>query len=233
MPRIPPGARALFFDAVGTLLFPDPSAPVIYAETARRHGLALSPADVRERFITAYRLEEDADAASGWVTSESRERDRWRRIVTDTLTGVADPEACYRHLFDHFARPSAWRVAPDAAELFAALRARGLLLGLGSNYDDRLWSVLAGFPELAPVRDRVLISSAVGVRKPGAGFFRESARVAGCDVSEVLFVGDDLDNDYRGAAAAGMPAVLLDPRGSHPEIAERITRLTELLDLPP
>ena len=229
MARLLPDVRAVFFDAVGTLLFPDPSAPVIYTETARRHGLALSPAEVRERFVAAYRLEEDADAAAGWVTSEARERERWRRIVTDTLTGVADPEACYAHLFEHFARPEAWRIASDAAELLPALRDRGLLLGLGSNYDDRLWSVLDGFPELALVRERVLISSAVGVRKPGAGFFREAARAVGCDVSEVLFVGDDLGNDYLGATAAGMLAVLLDPRGSHPEIAERITRLADLL----
>jgi putative hydrolase of the HAD superfamily len=229
VPRIPTDVRAVFFDAVGTLLFPEPSAPVIYAEAAFRHGLSISTAAVRERFVAAYRREEDADAASGWVTNEARERDRWRRIVIDTLSGVADPEACYAHLFDHFAKPEAWRVAPDAEAVLAALRARGLLLGLGSNYDDRLWSVLAGFPELAPVRDRVLISSVVGMRKPGAGFFREAARAALCAVSEVLFVGDDLGNDYAGATAAGMPAVLLDPGGRHPEVAERITQLVELL----
>ena len=230
MPRIPLGTRAVFFDAVGTLLFPDPSAPVVYAETARRHGLTLSPADVRARFIAAYRVEEEADAATDWATSEARERDRWHRIVTDTLAGVSDPEACYRHLFDHFAQPAAWRVAPDAADVLAALHGRGLALGLGSNYDERLWPVLAGFPELEPLRDRVLISAAVGVRKPGAGFFREVTRAAGRDASEVLFVGDDIGNDYEGATAAGLYAVLLDPAGRHPEVSHRVTRLADLLD---
>ncbi len=230
MPRIPPGTRAVFFDAVGTLLFPDPPAPVIYAETARRHGLAVSAADVRDRFIVAYRAEEAADAATDWATGEDRERDRWRRIVTDTLAGVADPEACYRHLFEHFAKPDAWRVAPDAAAVLAGLRRNGLLLGLGSNSDERLWPVLAGFPELAPVRDRVLVSAAVGVRKPGAGFFREVARVAGCAASEVLFVGDDIGNDYEGATAAGMPALLLDPDDRHPGVPHRIASLSQLLD---
>jgi putative hydrolase of the HAD superfamily len=229
VPRIPSGTRAVFFDAVGTLLFPEPSAPVIYAETARRYGLTLSPVDVRDRFVAAYRAEEAADAAAEWATSEDRERDRWRRIVTDTLAGVADPEACYRHLFDHFARPAAWRVAPDAADLLTTLHRRGLLLGLGSNYDERLWPVLTGFPELAPLRELVLISATVGVRKPGTGFFREVARAAGCDVSEVLFVGDDIGNDYEGATAAGLPAVLLDPHGRHPDVPHRVTRLAELL----
>lgn len=224
-----PHTKAVFFDAVGTLLFPDPPAPAMYVAVARRHGLTLSPADVRERFIASYRAEEAADVETGWVTSEERERKRWHRIVTETLAGVSDPQSCYIHLFEHFATPEAWKLSPDAADVFAALLDRGFVLGLGSNYDDRLWSVLAGFPELEPLRDRVLISSAVGVRKPGLGFFRAVAQAAGCEVSEVLFVGDDLDNDYRGATAAGMPAVLLDPHGRYADVKERVTRLTDLI----
>ncbi|MBM3980491.1 MAG: HAD-IA family hydrolase [Planctomycetes bacterium] len=230
MPRVPRGARAAAFDAVGTLLFPNPPAPVAYADTARRFGLDLAPDAVRARFVAAYRREEAADAATDWATSEPRERARWHTIVTETLAGVSDPEACYQHLFDHFAQPGAWELAPGAADVLSALAARGLVLALGSNYDERLWSVLAGFPELDPLKDRVLISAAVGVRKPGAGFFAAVARAVGCAPSEVLFVGDDIENDYAGATAAGMPALLLDPDTRHPEVPHRIAALSELLD---
>jgi putative hydrolase of the HAD superfamily len=228
VPLVPPQVRAVFFDAVGTLLLPDPPAPAAYAEVAARHGLALTAAEVRARFLAAYRAEEEADRAAGWVTSEARERGRWRRIVTTTLAGASDPEACYRLLFDHFARPSAWRLAPGAAEALAALEGRGLAPGLGSNYDDRLWPVLAGFPELNFARRRVLISADVGVRKPGAEFFRRCAAAAECELREVLFVGDDPGNDYEGASAAGMPALLLDPAGRYPEVPHRIASLAEL-----
>jgi putative hydrolase of the HAD superfamily len=219
----------VFFDAVGTLLFPTPSAPAVYADTARRYGLALAPAEVRERFVAAYRREERLDAQTDWATSEDRERDRWRRIVAETLAGASDPDACYRELFAHFARPAAWRVAADAADVLTALHRRGLALGLGSNYDERLWAVFEGFRELEPLRARVLISAAVGVRKPGAGFFHAAARAAGCRAEEILFVGDDLDNDYAGARAAGLAAVLLDPDGRHPQVPHRIRALAELL----
>ncbi|VTR94369.1 haloacid dehalogenase superfamily subfamily -2-like had subfamily ia : Haloacid dehalogenase superfamily enzyme, subfamily IA OS=Singulisphaera acidiphila (strain ATCC BAA-1392 / DSM 18658 / VKM B-2454 / MOB10) GN=Sinac_5298 PE=4 SV=1: HAD_2 [Gemmata massiliana] len=229
MPHVPVHIRAIFFDAVGTLLFPEPSAPAVYAAVALRYGLRLAPGDVQNRFITAYRVEEAADVATQLATSEARERERWHRIVTQTLTGVSDPEACYRDLFDHFAKPAAWRVAPDAAEVLAALQSRGLVLGMGSNYDARLWPVLAGFPELAALTDRVVISAAVGVRKPGTGFFQTVTRIANCEPNEVLFVGDDLDNDYVGATTAGMHAILLDPRGDHTHIPHRIMKLSELL----
>lgn len=229
MAVIPPGVKAVFFDAVGTLLFPDPLASLIYADAARRHGLHVAHADVRTRFVAAFRREEEADIAARWATSEARERARWRAIVADTLPGITDPDACFRHLFDHFAQPGAWRVAPDAAGVLAALHTRGFVLGMGSNYDARLLSVLAGFPELAPLADRVVVSAAVGVRKPGAGFFREVCRVAGCEADEVLFVGDDAGNDYEGATAAGLHALLLDPQAKHADVPHRITRLAELL----
>lgn len=228
-PWVPPGVRAVFFDAVGTLLFPEPSAPVVYAAAARRQGLHLPNDRLLERFLAAYRAQEAADRAAGWVTSEARERERWADIVGRTLRGVPDPEACFKELFAHFADPAAWRVNRDAAAVFAHLAGRGIVLGIGSNYDARLLRVLAGHPELAPLRERVVISAAVGHRKPSGEFFRAVARSAGCEPGEVLFVGDDVENDYEGATAAGMPAVLLDPRTRHPAVPRRIATLADLL----
>jgi putative hydrolase of the HAD superfamily len=226
---IPPDTRAVFFDAVGTLLFPEPSAPTIYAEVARRAGLELTPSEVKSRFLAAYRAEEAADRLAGWVTSEAREETRWRRIVGDALRGVPDADACFRELYNHFSKSAAWRVNPHAEFLFAKLRDRELLLGLGSNYDARLWSVVAGFAELAPLRDRVVVSAAVGFRKPAQEFFREVVRVAGCEPRQVLFVGDDFENDYAGATAAGLAAVLLDPHGAHPQVKRAVGDLRQLL----
>lgn len=229
MPHLLSGVRAVFFDAVGTLLFPKPSAPAVYAEVARRHGLPLPVAEVRARFLAAYRLQEAADIGLNWATSEARERDRWHTIVTNTLSGVSDPGGCFAHLFEHYSRPEAWRVHPEATDVLRELSARGLTLGMGSNYDARLLTVLDGHPELSPLRARVVVSAAVGWRKPAGEFFAEVARVAGCAAGEILFVGDDLQNDYEGATNVGMRAVLLDPGARHPDVPHRVAGLRELL----
>jgi putative hydrolase of the HAD superfamily len=221
--------RAVFFDAVGTLIFPDPSAPAVYASTARRQGLHLPNDQILQRFLTAYRSEEAIDRAAGWVTSEARERERWSHIVGHTLRGVPDPEGCFDELFGHFARPTAWRVNREAPAVFAHLAERGVILGIGSNYDSRLLRVVAGHADLSLLRDRVVISAAVGHRKPSVEFFRAVARSAGCDPGEVLFVGDDTENDFEGAAVAGLIAVLYDSRGHHHAIARRIAGLGELV----
>src|SRR4051812_41464253 len=123
------GIRAVFFDAVGTLLFPEPSAPVVYAEVAGRHGLVVEPDEILRRFVAAFRAEEEADRMAGWVTDEERELARWRRIVAETLPGLPNSDAAFRELFEHFAKPSAWRVHPDAATVFRELQNRGLTLG--------------------------------------------------------------------------------------------------------
>jgi putative hydrolase of the HAD superfamily len=225
---IPRDARAVFFDAIGTLIFPEPAASEVYAEVARRAGVELDPREARSRILTAFREEEEADRQANWVTSEDRERARWRRIVGETLLGAPDPNACFEELFAHFAKPGAWRVAPEAPVVFRHLRERGFSLGLASNYDSRLVAVVEGIHALSPLRDRVVVSAAIGYRKPAPEFFREVVRAAECETREVVYVGDDIDNDYAGATAAGLHAVLVDAADGHRDVARRIRSLGEL-----
>jgi putative hydrolase of the HAD superfamily len=206
------GVRAVFFDAVGTLIAPDPPAPEVYAAVGRRHGSRLDVATVAERFRAAFRREEERDRAAGWRTDDAREEQRWRSIVAAVLDDVADPEACFRELWDHFARPSAWACLAGGGQVLAELARRGRTLGLASNYDRRLRPVAAGLPELAPIR-HLVISAEVGWRKPALAFFDAVVRAADCEPGEVLLVGDDFENDCEGATAAGLRAVLLDPLG--------------------
>lgn len=221
------GAKAVFFDAVGTVLHPVRGAPAVYADAAVRYGLPGDPAAILARFRDAYLRQEAIDEAAGWVTDEAREVERWRAIVRETLPGA--PDVCFDLLYQHFAEPNAWEVPDGATELFEELAGRGLALGLASNYDSRLRSVLAGRPELDLLCRNVVVSSEVGVRKPGAAFFARVAELAGCRRPEVVLVGDDLGNDYLGATAAGIRAVLLDTRGRYPDVRERIESLGELM----
>ncbi len=200
--------RATFFDAVGTLLSPTAPPHETYAEAARRQGVTLDPTTVLSRFRTAFRAEEEADRAAGWVTSEAREVERWRRIVAASLPELPDPERGFTELFTHFARPDAWAVRRDAGDILTELDRRGIVLGIGSNLDSRLLDIVAGHDVLRPLARRVVVSAAVGHRKPSPKFFEAVVRVAGCAAADVIFVGDESANDYAGATAAGMRAIL-------------------------
>ncbi len=231
-PFLGTSVRAVFFDAVGTVIHPEPPAPQVYHAAGRRFGSRLPLEEIRRRFRSAFQQEERRDQAAGLRTSEERERDRWRTIVAFVLDDVVDPEACFAELFEHFSRPKAWRCEPGTAETLRQLEARGLVLGLASNYDCRLRRVAAGLEALRPVR-HLVISSEIGWRKPAAEFFMALCRNVGLPPEQVLLVGDDIANDYDGARAAGLQALLFDPQSSATaECFRRVTHLGELLTMP-
>jgi putative hydrolase of the HAD superfamily len=224
--------RAVFFDAVGTLIHPEPSAATVYLEVGRRHGSRRTLAEIAASFAASFARAEALDLSAGLRTDEEREQLRWQRIVAEVLDDVTDPAECFAQLYRHFSLPQAWRCEADVGMVLQELAARGRLLGVASNYDWRLRSVVAGLPALGPLKELV-ISSEVGWRKPAPEFFAAVCKRTGLPARAILLVGDDRVNDYEGARACGMSAVLLDPRGAEPEVRPRITRLGELLDLLP
>jgi putative hydrolase of the HAD superfamily len=225
------GVRAVFFDAVGTMIHPDPPAATVYARVGRRFGSRLPAEAVRGRFAAAFRDEDALDVRAGLRTSEERELQRWRHIVARALPDVSDPDACFAELYRHFSLPEAWRIEPEAAAVLDELAGRGYDLGLASNYDRRLRSVVAGLPGLRRL-GHLVISSEAGWRKPAPEFFAAVCRSAGLPPEQILHVGDDPANDYDGARAFGLRAVLLDPEGEAGPGTFRVARLGDLL-LPP
>jgi putative hydrolase of the HAD superfamily len=113
--------------------------------------------------------------------------------------------------------------------VLAELAQRDLILGIASNFDQRLHQVVDGLSELSPIQLRV-ISSEVGRRKPDPRFFAEVVRQARCDARAILFVGDSRENDYEPADAAGMRAVLFD---AGPQAVPNLRRIRRLSDLRP
>jgi putative hydrolase of the HAD superfamily len=219
----------VYFDAAGTLLFPQPSVCEVYATIGRRFGGRRDAAELSRRFRDAFHRQETLDASDGWRTSEERELARWRAIVAEALDDVADVECCFETLYHHYAQPEAWTCPPETGGVLRELEARGYGLGVASNFDHRLLEIIAGKRELTPIR-RVLTSAQATWTKPAMAFFEVAARTAKILPPNILFVGDDPRNDYDGPRAAGFTALLLDASGrcKRPD-AQRITSLTDLL----
>ncbi|MGL6073209.1 MAG: HAD-IA family hydrolase [Fimbriiglobus sp.] len=218
--------KAVLFDAVGTVIHPTNGAPGMYVAAAKKYGLDLDETAVLKAFRESYLAEEAIDRANGWLVSEAREVERWRNIVSHSLPGT--PPECFDDLYHHFAQPHAWYCPPDLSTTLQTLAARGVVLGLASNYDSRLKTVIAGHPELRML-PHVFISSQVGHRKPSQAFFQHVTQTIEIDPADILFVGDDLENDYHGASKFGMQAVLYDPAGKGPAGLRRIRAFDDLL----
>jgi len=217
--RRPGGSlRAVLFDAVGTLLRPVPCVADVYAAAGRRHGIDLSAAQVGQRFASAFARQEQIDHR--WLagrTSEPREQERWRHIVRRVFGRTGALDSIFAELWQHFGRPEAWQLDPDVGPIWRELADAGYLLGIASNFDGRLLNLCRVWPELAGC-PHVFVSSQIGWKKPSPGFFRAIERRIGLAAGQIMLVGDDVDNDYLAAAAAGWQALLLDPAGRRPEL---------------
>ena len=200
----------IVFDAVGTLIKPDPSVAMAYTMAARRQGVELEPGDVRDRFQAHFQNDGIHAEQGVFSTDEATERRRWRKIVFDVLPEIPDPDRAFDELWDHFSRAEYWRCFPDVAPALRALENTGIALCVGSNFDRRLRGVVQGLPELDCWGDSLVISSEVGFRKPHSSFFRAACEHLGLPPERVLCVGDDIENDVRGAIRAGLSGLLLD-----------------------
>ncbi len=218
------------FDAVGTLIYPDPGVAEIM-RVGRKYGSRLREDQVRVKFREAFRVEHERE----WGTSEERERLRWRLIV-QRVFGFEDIEPCFEELFAHFGRAESWKCFPEVADTLRELSKRGYDLVLASNLDRRLHTICEGHAELRLFSARV-ISSEVGTSKPYPRFFQALFEQSGYQRHEMLMVGDDWTNDISGPLEIGLQAIFLDRSQTealaHRENVPVISSLAGLLDLLP
>ncbi|GAA1545156.1 hypothetical protein GCM10009678_29730 [Actinomadura kijaniata] len=166
-----------------------------------------------------------------------RQREEHRSATLDELFALAGVEPTEALLATKF---EAWTphtlIDPAAPPLLAALRERGIRVGVLSN---TMWS--RDWHERIFARDGVLdlldgavYSSEIPWTKPHAKAFRAAMDAVGADdPARCVFVGDRPFDDVHGAKSAGMRAVLV-PNATVPAYADAtpdavVTDLGDLL----
>jgi putative hydrolase of the HAD superfamily len=227
--------KAVFFDAAGTIFHTREPAGMSYARIARRFGLEADADAVVAAFRRAFHAAPGLAFGPGRPGAELRrmEREWWRALVLRTFDGVgrfADFEAYFDALFTFFADPANWTADPDAPALLETLKARGMLLGVISNFDYRIYRVIEALG-LAQYFDSITISSEAGWAKPAPEIFRAALGRHSLSPAEAVHVGDSETHDLRGACGVGMGAILVDPQSAEAlAVAGRCARVRALGD---
>lgn len=113
---------------------------------------------------------------------------------------------------------------PGTIELLECLRKYKIVLGVISNFDERLEPILIDL-KLRPFFSFVLTSYNFGKEKPDVSIFAEALRLANKDQKvdivprQAIHIGDMIDNDYFGAKNAQWNALLISHE--HKSIDER------------
>ena len=111
--------------------------------------------------------------------------------------------ATYRKFTD----PSLWLVEPTFRDLVSFSRDRHIKLFVTSNWDFRLPGILKNLG-IDTCFEKIITSALVGFEKPSAEIFQYLVSAAQCNPEQILHVGDRLEDDFNGAQAAGLKAVI-------------------------
>jgi putative hydrolase of the HAD superfamily len=204
---------AVVFDVVGTLLLPREAVGESYARFAREHGVALSAARLEDAFARVLAgAKPNVHPGSTLAMAAEREREWWRDRVRETFRaadGMArfdDFEAFFASVWSYYAEAAAWRLLPGAERGLDALAARGLRLGVLSNFDQRLRALLRGLG-LDERFEVVTLPGDAGAAKPEGVIFDVCLKRFGLAGPRVLYLGDRAVEDVTAARTAGLRAL--------------------------
>jgi putative hydrolase of the HAD superfamily len=217
------GVKAVLLDALGTLVELQPPAPRLQ-RLLRQAGFDVS----EERAATGFGAEIAYYLDHHLEGSDHERLERLRDRCADEMRRALDlPDLDHATARRAMLEALEFRAYPDVLPALSDLRRRGLSLVVASNWDCSLpdWLAPTGIMELV---DGVVTSAEVGAAKPYPRVFERALAVAGVSAPEALHVGDKVDNDVEGAAAAGVRAVLVQREGEPPAGVEAVGSLREL-----
>ena len=215
---------AVLFDAAETLFTTRGSVGEIYGEVAREYGSKAEPQAIQAAFVRNFR-------GAGPVSVENQKL-WWKDIVRRVFTEVGMVEnfdSFFEEVYDTFRDSQGWVLFPETRAVLAELKNMGFKLGVISNFDTRIYSVMESLAILQ-FFDAVTISSETGYCKPDPEIFQAAVRALGTQPSETLLVGDNPHDDVEAGIRAGLHAILVDRRGRHSSLPlQRISSLKELI----
>lgn len=201
--------RAVLFDFYGTLARATDWGPTI-EEVLRDYDVSLD-ADAYARW--------QAEVADGvehvWHSADRNRYMAWERARLGRLVAAcgacgagddhADPAEIVAALY-RAVKTFTLCAYDEAPAVLAALRSRGLLLAVCSNWDWDLEGALDGCG-LGGAFDVIVTSAQAGARKPHPRIYDHTlARCGDVAPGDVLFVGDTWAPDVIGPVTAGMRA---------------------------
>jgi len=202
--------KAAIFDLGSTLIAFQGEWPDILEDSTRALMDSLQASGVamaREGLAAAFRQQNER-------YQRQRQIDHLERTTAFVLRqvlqaqGIAEPpaEVLLEALRQMYAVSEArWQRVPEAEEVLQTLRRQGLRLGLLSNAGDaENVDRLIDQAELRAYFDPIVVSAAIGIRKPDPRAFEPILETWPIHPSEVVMVGDTLGEDILGAQRCGL-----------------------------
>jgi putative hydrolase of the HAD superfamily len=210
--------KVIFLDAVGTLFGVRGSVGEVYGQIAQEFGVEVSPETLNKTFLESFK------AAPPPIFPDAEQQDIpqyefewWFRITQNTfekagvLEKFSDFSTFFSEVYIHFGTAEPWFIYPDVLPALSKWQKMGVELGILSNFDSRIYSVLQSL-ELREFFGSITIATQVGAAKPDAKIFATALAKHTCAPEAAWHIGDSVTDDYHGARAAGMRGIWINRR---------------------
>lgn len=211
--------KVIFLDAVGTLFGVRGSVGKVYATLAQRFGVEVADEPLNKAFYQVFgATNPPVFPGVEPLQIPAHEFEWWKAIAYRTFeqAGVvnqfADFSAFFDEVYAHFMTPSPWYVYPDVLPALQSWRLMGIELGIISNFDSRIYAVLQSL-ELNYFFSSITICTEVAAAKPEPKIFLTALKKHNCQPQEAWHIGDSFKEDYQGASAVGLRAILINRDG--------------------
>ncbi len=231
--------EAVIFDFGGTLFTYEPSNTQLITEVGALFGYNISPSD--PRLIQAF-LKQEEQLARRWAANwpDSRKdltKEDWIQLnqaLLDEL-GIVHPIANGVLQYKFQDRKCHYNIRPELKGILSLLKQQGIKLGIISNTDEEgaeLRRRLLVEHDLTDYFDVILFSSECREYKPSPEIFQTALRILHIsDPFNVVYIGDSIVIDVKGAQHAGLRAVLFHPGNGISDPVLIIHNLQELVYL--
>ena len=224
--------KAVFFDVGGTLLRVEPSVGDVYATYARPFGFQGSAEELNQLFHKEWAKLGGIESL-GKKSGEQAEMNFWKSLVFNVFQhsgGLENFEHYFEIIYEAFERKDHWHIFDDviSSDLLRKLKQSGVTLGVVSNWDSRLHTILKS-TGLADYFDFILASAEVGSAKPDKKIFIEAIRRSEVNSQEICHIGDDFRADIQGAHSVGIEAILIDRNKKQKNDFTTVSSFQELL----
>jgi len=194
-------------------------------------GIYKSLDDVKKAFLNAENEAKDLNLFSSFGRMEREEYWlQWDALVLKHLGIVENAELAkiVQSKWDHFVDNTLYL---EVRDVLSELKTKGLKIGLISNvYEEEINACMQKAGLGSAAFDVVVGVDAIGKMKPHPDVFKYALHKLNVQPEEAIFVGDNVEVDYKGAENVGIHALLIN-RTEKKELSDpkTITDLREIL----
>ncbi len=225
--------KVILFDVGGTLIHPYPSVGAVYSQAGKKFGIEMSEDTASQSFFSAWKtVRKSWKSPLCYGTGVDDARKFWMEIVFNTFSsynGSHDMNGLFDYLFNLFSYPEVWSVDEEVYDVLSKLKKENYILGILSNWDFRLPELLKSL-KLSVLFDYQFISYAVGLEKPDIRIFHHVLEQLKKDPQDVLYIGNDYEDDYLPSQKMNMDCYLLKSLQSK-EIRDDVSYIHSIKDL--